>query len=111
MPRGIEMNFKRVVFPYAATLVLAVFASPRVGAQQQMSKQSRESAESMLQNIAADIKKNYYDPKFHGLDWDAVVAQIKQKIDTADRFDTAVLHIAALLDSLNDSHTTLFPAS
>jgi C-terminal processing protease CtpA/Prc len=80
-----------------------------VVAQQQMSKQSRESAEAMLQNIAADIKKNYYDLKFHGLDWDAIVSQTKQKIDKSDTFDMALLHIAALVDALNDSHTTLFP--
>jgi carboxyl-terminal processing protease len=107
--RGIEVNVKRVAFPYVATLVLAMFGSPRVAAQQQMSKQSRESAETMLQNIATDINKHYYDPKFHGLDWDAVVAQTKQKIDKSDSFDMALLHIAALVDALNDSHTTLFP--
>jgi carboxyl-terminal processing protease len=90
-------------------LILAAFGSPRVVAQQQMSKESRESAEAMLQNIAVDIKKDYYDPKFHGLDWDAVVAQTKQKIDKSDSFDMALLHIAALVDALNDSHTTLFP--
>ena len=103
------MNVSRVTFLYAATLILATFASPHLAAQQQMSKQSKESAEAMLQNIAADIKKNYYDPKFHGLDWDAVVAQTKQKIDSSNTFDMALLHIAALVDSLNDSHTTLFP--
>ena len=102
------MNVKRVVFTYVATLMIATASSQHVAAQQ-MSKQSRESAEAMLQNIAADIKKDYYDPKFHGLDWDAVVAQTKQKIDKSDRFDMAILHIAALVDSLNDSHTTLFP--
>src|SRR5207302_4315729 len=99
---------KRVVFPYVAALLVATVGSPRMAAQR-MSKQSRESAESMLQNITADIKKNYYDPKFHGLDWDAVVAQTKQKIDKSDSFDMALLHIAALVDGLNDSHTTLFP--
>ena len=103
------MNVKRVVFSYLTTLIIATVSSPRVAAQQQMSKQSRESAEAMLQNIAADIKKSYYDPKFHGLDWDAVVSQTKQKIATSDRFDMALLHIAALVDALNDSHTTLFP--
>jgi carboxyl-terminal processing protease len=103
------MNVKRVAFPYVATLILATFGSPRVAAQQQMSKQSRESAETMLQNIATEIKKDYYDPKFHGLDWDAVVAQARQKIDKSESFDMALLHIAAVVDALNDSHTTLFP--
>jgi hypothetical protein len=74
-----------------------------------MSTQSRESAETILQNIAIDIKKNYYDPKLHGLDSDAVVAQAKQKIGKSDNIDMALLYIAALVDALNDSHTTPFP--
>ena len=54
---GIEVNVKRVAFPCVATLILATFSSPRVAAQQQMSKQSRESAETMLQNIATTLRK------------------------------------------------------
>jgi len=110
MPRGgIKVNAMRVVFPYIAMLLIATVGSPRMAAQQQMSKTSRESAETILQTIAADIKKDYYDTKFHGLDWDAVVAQTRQKIDESGSFDMALLHVAALVDSLNDSHTTLFP--
>lgn len=102
------MKVKRIAFPFIGTLILSTLGSPGVAAQQ-MSKQSRESAEVMLQTIATDIKKNYYDSKFHGLDWDTAVAQTRQKIDKSDSFDLALLHIAALVDALNDSHTTLFP--
>jgi len=106
---GGEVKAKRVVFSYVATLIIAVVSSQGVAGQQQISKQSRDTADVMLQTIAAGIKKDYYDPKFHGLDWDAVVAQTKQKIDKSESFDMALLHIAALVDALNDSHTTLFP--
>jgi len=35
----------------------------------------------MLLNITADIKKHYYDPQMHGVDWDAKVRDAKEKID------------------------------
>ncbi len=73
----------------------------------QISKSDRDTAEHMLRDVAADVKKYYYDPKLHGLEWDSKVAETRQNIDKADSMDSAVSEIAALLDSLNDSHTVL----
>ena len=104
------MNVKRFVFLLCSdALIIGAIGLPRVAAQQQMSKTERESAESMLQTVASDIKKHYYDPNLHGLPWDAMVAEAKQKIDESASFDMGMLHIAALVDALNDSHTTLIP--
>jgi len=63
----------------------------------------------MLQVIGNDVHKHYYDPKLHGLDWDAKVAEAKQKISQAQSFNMAMSHIAAALDTLNDSHTFFLP--
>ena len=70
---------------------------------------ARESAESIWQAVASDVKSHYYDPKFHGLDWDALVAETKRKIDDSASYDMALLQIAATLDALNDSHTSFVP--
>lgn len=77
--------------------------------QQQMSSVERGLALEILQVIASDVRKNYYDPKFQGIDFDAKVAEAKQKIETATSFNMSMSHIAAALDSLNDSHTFLIP--
>lgn len=69
----------------------------------------RNRAQSLLRDIAADVKKHYYDPKFHGLDWDERVRETKDKIEQADSGNKALSEIAALLDSLNDSHTYFMP--
>ncbi|MGC2417227.1 MAG: S41 family peptidase, partial [Candidatus Acidiferrales bacterium] len=69
----------------------------------------RTRAQSILHDIAADVRKHYYDPKFHGLDWDEKVRETSQKIDQVDSGNKALLEIAALLDSLNDSHTLFVP--
>jgi carboxyl-terminal processing protease len=76
---------------------------------QQLSKFDRDDALQMLRSAAADVQKNYYDPKLHGLDWDAKVQQAKENIAKADTMDSAMAEIAALLDSLNDSHTSFVP--
>ena len=77
----------------------------------QLSGFDRDRAHSMLQMVADDVRKHYYDPKFHGLDWNARVAEAKQKIDTSPNFNMALSHIAGALDALNDSHTFFLPPS
>jgi C-terminal processing protease CtpA/Prc len=65
----------------------------------------------MLKNVAGEVRKHYYDPKFHGLDWDAKIAETKTKIDGAPSWNVAMSHIAGLFDALNDSHTMFYPPS
>ena len=79
--------------------------------QQKLSGIEREEAQGMLKNIAGDVRKHYYDPGFHGVDWDAKVQETKNKIDSAPSMNMALSSIAGLMDSLNDSHTFLLPPS
>ena len=88
-------------------LLLSLITSEAAG--QQMPKLARDSAQSIWEAVASDVKSNYYDPKFHGLDWDALVSQTKQKIDNSANYDGALLQIAAAVDALNDSHTSFVP--
>jgi C-terminal processing protease CtpA/Prc len=86
-------------------LYLVVFAA----SQQTISSFERGRAEDMLATIANDAKKHYYDPKFHGVNFEARVAEAKQQIAKAPSFNMAISHIAAALDVLNDSHTFFLP--
>jgi C-terminal processing protease CtpA/Prc len=85
-------------------LLLTAMAWP-----QQMSKLDRQDAEGMLQVVAGEVRKHYYDPKLHGLDWDAKVAEAKNKIEQAPSWGKALSAIAALLVTLDDSHTFFLP--
>lgn len=78
-------------------------------AQQPISAFERGRAIDILQTVSNDVKKHYYDPKFHGVDFDAKVAEAKQQIEKSTSFNMAMSHIAALLDTLNDSHTFFLP--
>jgi carboxyl-terminal processing protease len=77
----------------------------------QISSLERDRALQMLNTIAGDIRKHYYDPKFHGVDWDARVQQAKERIQTSPTQNAALSHIAGALDALNDSHTFFLPPS
>ena len=77
--------------------------------QQTMSSFERGRALDMLQTTANDVKKHYYDPRFHGIDFEARVTEAKQQIEKSTSFNMAISHIAAALDVLNDSHTFFLP--
>jgi carboxyl-terminal processing protease len=76
---------------------------------QTFTKSDRDHAQAMLRDVAGDVQKHYYDAHLHGVDWDAKVRAAKENIDKADTMDNAISEIAALLDTLNDSHTRFFP--
>ncbi|MDR3675994.1 MAG: hypothetical protein P4N24_10930, partial [Acidobacteriota bacterium] len=81
---------KSLVVIIALVGVLAVEARA-----QQLSKFDRSRAQGMLEMVAKDVSKHYYNPKFHGVDWHARVALAKQQIDQADSMNMALSHIAA----------------
>jgi carboxyl-terminal processing protease len=79
------------------------------GWSQKITSFERTRAQAILHDIDSDVRKHYYDPGFHGLDWDGKVRETKEAIDQADSANQALSKIAALLDSLNDSHTVFLP--
>jgi len=89
--------------------ILVVTVSVRPSTAQQMSRIDRERTEIILKEISGDIHKYYYDPKFHGVDWDTRIRQAKQAIDESPSIDLALARIADAIDSLNDSHTFMLP--
>src|ERR1035438_1513993 len=94
---------KPLLYSVSAFAVLALL--PLAGLSQQYTRSDRDFAQQMLRSVAYDAQKHYYDPKFHGVDWGKRVQQAKENIDKHESMDSAVSEVAALLDSLNDSHT------
>ena len=89
-------------------LILATCLAARA---QNFSDEQRHQAREMLKYIADDIRKHYYDPKFHGVDFDARVNQADEKLKTATSLGQAFAIIGWTLDGLNDSHTYFEPPS
>ncbi|HSZ61798.1 MAG TPA: S41 family peptidase [Terriglobales bacterium] len=92
----------------AISIFLCVF-SVTVAWPQKITGIQRDEVQSMLREIASDVKKHYYDPTLHGVDWDRNVLEAKTRIDQANDLGQALAEIAALLDSLKDSHTFFIP--
>jgi len=73
--------------------------------QTKISKDEKQEVLQMLDSISKDIKKHYYDPKLHGIDWDANVQKYRGLIENAPSLNRGLSEVAAALDVLNDSHT------
>jgi carboxyl-terminal processing protease len=69
----------------------------------------RGRAREMLRNISDDVRKGYYDPTLHGLDFDARVREADQKLQRATSVTEAYRLIAWVLGGLNDSATYFMP--
>jgi carboxyl-terminal processing protease len=92
-----------------SVIAIGLLATPGWG--QKISNIDRDRAQDMLKEISSDIRKHYYDPKLHGVNWDAQVETAKQRINSTDSMNRALSEVAAALDSLNDSHTFFLPPS
>lgn len=103
------MHAQRFRFDSAKLYVVALLLVTQAWPQQPISNIDRSRAQDMLHVVADEVRKHYYDPKFHGIDWDAKVAEGKQKIEKTTSMNMALSEIPAVLDSLDDSHTFLLP--
>ena len=95
---------------HLGSLIVLVGLLPAIGvAQGKLSSYDRDRTKYFLTDIADDVRKHYYDPTFHGLNWDAVVREQQKKIDSSESVNEVLSHVAAALDRLNDSHTFFLP--
>lgn len=66
---------------------------------------------TMLREAYDLVKKHYYDPKYHGLDWDGRYQEFEAKIRATASVNAGLGLIAQFLDGLKDSHTYFIPPS
>lgn len=80
-------------------------------AQQPPTKFEIERARVMLDIIKDDVKKNYYDPNYHGVDIEVRFKAADDKLKQAASMSQLWGIIAQALADLNDSHTFFLPPS
>jgi C-terminal processing protease CtpA/Prc len=96
----------------ARTLMLVCASVMACGAKPvfaQNLSMERQEGHMMLTTIREDIKRNYYDPNFHGVDLDARFSEADGKIKVANSMPAILGIIAQTLFEFNDSHTYLEP--
>lgn len=75
----------------------------------QLSGQDRDRGLIMLKAVRDDIKKNYYDPNFRGIDLDARTKLAEERIKQAKSNGEVFGVIAQMCLDFNDSHTIFVP--
>ena len=91
-------------------VALIAVASPAVSAQDQgIDSINRGRLQSMLKMIKEDLKDNYYDRNYHGVDIEKVFKDAEAQLQQASSMGRALGIIASTLDTLNDSHTFFLP--
>lgn len=91
------------IFLTSITFVIPVHSQPGP------STLDRDRGHVMLNVIKEDLKKNYYDPAYHGMDVDARFKAADEKIKQATSLGQIFGIIAQALLELNDSHTFFVP--
>jgi len=69
----------------------------------------KDRARGMVRDVADAMRKNYYDPAYHGIDMAARFKQAEAEVQNAGTFGEAYGAIADALEPLNDSHTFFLP--
>jgi len=106
--RRLHDNSLQPLFKWLA-LGLMVMAAVHIAQAQSFTGQDRDRVRGMLDVIKGDIKKNYYDPAFHGIDIEARFKAADEKIKTVDSLGQAYGVIAQALSEFNDSHLFFVP--
>lgn len=89
-------------------IVSAVVVAPRATRAQSLDL-DRERSRTMLGIIKGEIKKNYYDPQFHGIDLEARFKAADEKLKTATSRGQLFGIIAQVLLDFKDSHLYFVP--
>lgn len=88
---------------------LCLLTAIPVFSQQQATGADKDLGRSILSQIKDDLKKNYYDPNFHGMDLDTRFKTADEKIKQATSLGQIFGIIAQVLVDLDDSHTVFIP--
>ena len=88
--------------------VCLISAAPSVSAQS-FSGLDKDRVKGMLNVIKGEIKKNYYDATFRGIDIDARFKEAEQKISSSESLSQGYGIIAQVLSEFNDSHLYFLP--
>jgi C-terminal processing protease CtpA/Prc len=94
-------------FPVLIFIVL--LGSTHATFAQSLSSQDRERGVVMLKAVRDDIKKNYFDPAFRGIDVDARTTLAEERIKQAKTNAEVFGIIAQFLLEFKDSHTVFLP--
>ena|SRR5687768_7285814 len=104
------MNNKTTRSALIVLLTLLVLSMSVVTASGQKANQLEiEHWRDVLRNVKRELKENYYDSTFHGLDIEARFKVADAKMKNAESIKQLESIVAHVLLELNDTHTFFIP--
>jgi hypothetical protein len=94
--------------PLVLTAGVALLATTGARAQQ-LSRFERDRGVLMLETLRDDIRKDYFDPAYAGVDLDGVVEAARKRVQAAGTLEEVLATLAQVTLQLNDSHTLFLP--
>jgi C-terminal processing protease CtpA/Prc len=93
----------------ALVVLLCLGLGSAAPAQQGLGTFDRDNSRAMLRDMKDDIKNNYYDPTFRGINLDEHFKQADERLKQATTRDQLMIIIAQALLDFNDSHLFFQP--
>ena len=97
------------IFVFACCLLFG--GSAQAIFSQSFGSHDRDAGVLMLKNVKDDIRNNYFDPTFRGIDLDTRFKSAEERIKQANSNAEIFGIIAKVLLDFNDSHTLFLPPS
>lgn len=99
------------VFSTIAFVFIGSFSIVQNISAQGMDGIERARMKTILKIVKDEVKKNYYDPNYHGINLDERFKAAEDKLGTATNTSQSLAIIAQVLIDFNDSHLYLRPPS
>jgi carboxyl-terminal processing protease len=91
----------------SARALLALILAASLGAAPSAGQTWRAQALASFDEVWQTVHDTFFDPTFGGLDWDAVRAELRPKVQAADSAETVRKVIRDMLGRLHQSHFVL----
>lgn len=99
----------RNLFYVAFAASLCVFSALAQQPKRKLDVIDSSRVHAMLRQAYVEVKKNYYDPTFHGVDLDARFKEYDAKLNGVGSLGEGFRVIAAFMTGLHDSHLFFMP--
>lgn len=98
-------------FAFISLLLASLFILNGAAAAQKYDQIEKGRMKDILNIVKNEVKKNYYDQSFHGIELEARFRAAGEKLDKASSTNQALAIIAQTLVDFNDSHLFFIPPS
>jgi carboxyl-terminal processing protease len=94
-------NRAKIIVISLSVWLLLCFLSPVIS-------NSKESPSALFDEVWETVEKNFYDPKFNGLDWNAIKEKYEPQGSKAKSTEEVAIVINQMLSELKTSHTFFY---